>query len=83
MTSYHFENFNKSAKAFLGGSVVMSPPANAGAIGWIPDQGGSHMLWSNEACASQLLSLCPRAQVLRLLKPTPPRAGAPQEKPLQ
>ena len=71
MTSYHLESFNKSAKLFPGGSVVTSPPANAGAVGWIPDQGRSHMLWSNEACASQLLSLCPGAQVPQPLSPRP------------
>ena len=44
----------------------------------------SHIPWSNEACALQLLSLCSRDQEPWLLKPTCPEAQAPQqEKPLQ
>ena len=44
-----------------GGSVVKSLPANTGDLGSIPDPGRSHMPWSNQACAQQLLSLCSRA----------------------
>ena len=46
----------------------------------IPDPERSHMPWSNLACASQLLSLCSRAQELQLLKPVCPRACTSIEK---
>ena len=48
-------------KDFPGGSVVKSLPANAGDLVSISDPGRSHMPWSNQACAPQLLSLCSRA----------------------
>ena len=32
---------------FAGGSVIQSPPANAGGTGLIPDLGRSHLPWSN------------------------------------
>ena len=33
-------------RGFPGGTVVKSPPANAGDVGSSPGLGGSHMLWS-------------------------------------
>ena len=51
---------------FLGGPVVKNPPAKAGDTGSVPAQGRSHMPQSNEACVSQLLSLCSRAHVPQL-----------------
>ena len=76
---------------FPGGAVVKNPPANAGDTGLSPGPGRYHMLRSNWACASQLLSLCSRAGEPQLLSPHAttteacvPRARAPQqEKPLQ
>ena len=59
--------------------MVNNPPANAGDMSSIPDSGGSHMLQSNQSCASQLLSLYSRARDAQLLKPTYPRAHAQQE----
>ena len=53
---------------FLGGSVVKNPPANAGDTVLIPGQGRSHMAWSNEGWAPQLLSLCSGALKPQLLK---------------
>ena len=47
---------------FPGGAVVKNPPPNAGNKGSSPGLGGSHMLWSNEARAPQLLSLHSRAR---------------------
>ena len=37
--------------------MVKNPFGNEGEMGLIPDPGRSHMLWSNEARAPQLLSL--------------------------
>ena len=54
---------------FPGGTVVESPPANAGGTGSSPGLGGSHMPRSNYAYASQLVSLRSRARVPQLLKP--------------
>ena len=76
---------------FPGGAVVKNPPANAGDAGSSPGPGRSHMPWSNEARAPQLLSLCSRARELQLMSPRAtitearaPRARAPQqEKPPQ
>ena len=45
------------SKGFPGGAVVESPPANAGDAGSCPGLGRSHMLRSNWARESQLLSL--------------------------
>ena len=81
----------KIPRCFPAGAVVENPPANAGDTGSIPGLGRSHMPWSNEARAPQLLSLCSRArepQLLSLRATTTeacvPRARAPQlEKPLQ
>ena len=39
------------------GTVVKNPPANAGDTGSSPGPGRSHMLWSNQARAPQLLRL--------------------------
>ena len=54
---------------FPGGSVVKNPPANAGDMGSSPGPGRSHMPWSNETRAPQLLSLRSRARKPQLLKP--------------
>ena len=53
---------------------------------WVgfPGPGRFHMPWGKWTCAKRLLSLCPRARGLQLLKSTCSRAHAPQqEKPLQ
>ena len=75
---------------FPGGAVVKNLPANAGDTGLSPGPGKSHMPWSNEARAPQLLSLHSRACEPQLLSPCAattearaPRACAPQEKPPQ
>ena len=54
---------------FLGVSVVKNLPANVGDTGSIPSPGRSHMPWSIEAHAPQLLNLCSRAWDLQLLGP--------------
>ena len=54
---------------FPGGTVVKNPPANAGDTGSIPGPGRSHVRWSSQARAPQLLSLCSRAQEPQLLSP--------------
>ena len=54
---------------FPGGTVVKSPPANAGDIGSIPGAGRSHMPRSSWTRAPQLLSLCSRACEPQLLNP--------------
>ena len=46
---------------FPGGTVVKNPSASAGDMGSSPGPGRSHMLQSNYARASQLLSLGSRA----------------------
>ena len=61
---------NKNIRfGLLGGSVVKSPPANAGDMGLIPGLGRSHMQRSNLAPVPQLLSLCLRAHALQQEKP--------------
>ena len=45
--------------------MVKNPPTDAGDTGLIPDLGRSSMLWSNEARAPRLLSLCPRSHAPR------------------
>ena len=64
--SAHFKIF----RDFPGGRVVKNPPANAGDTGSSPGPGRSHMPWSNEAHAPQLLSLCSRAREPQLLSPS-------------
>ena len=59
--------FQILAHGFPSGSAVKNPPASSGDMGLIPGAGGSHMPWSNYAGVPQLL------------KPTPPRACAPQQ----
>ena len=49
--------------------MVKNPPANAGDMGSIPGPGRSHMPWSSQAHAPQLLNLCSRAREPHLLKP--------------
>ena len=39
--------WNLKYEGFPGGTVVESPPANAGDTGSSPGPGGSHMPWSN------------------------------------
>ena len=51
---------------FPGGAVVSKPPASAGDSGSIPDPGGSHVLWSNQAREPQLLRpASPRVRALQ------------------
>ena len=70
---------------FPGGAVVKNLPANAGDTGSIPGPGRSHMPWSNEARAPQLLSLCSRVHEPQLLSPcvTTTEAHAPRARALQ
>ena len=57
---------------FPDGQMVKNLPCNAGDVGVIPGQRlRSHMPQGNQACVPQVL------------KPTQPRAFAPQQKPLQ
>ena len=78
-------------EGFLGGAVVKNLPASAGDIGSSPGPGRSHMPWSNEAHAPQLLSLHSRACEPQLLRPcattteahTPTACALQQEKPPQ
>ena len=53
--------FKNTAQDFPSGAVDRSLPVNAGDVGSIPGPGGSHMPWSNWACAPQLQNLCSRA----------------------
>ena len=62
-------NAKISVRGSPAGSVVKNLPANAGDTGSIPDPGRFHMPWSNQACASQLLSLCSGAWELQLRNP--------------
>ena len=62
--------FRMDCAGFPGGAVVKNPPANAGDTGSSPGPGRSHMSWSNQARAPQLLSLRSRAREPQLLKPT-------------
>ena len=63
---------------FPGGSVVKSPPANAGDTGLIPDPGRSHVGQSDSPCATisepALQSLQATTTEARV-----PRACAPQQ----
>ena len=58
-SSYFLQTVNIKSKGegFLGGSVVRNPPVNAGGVGSVSGLGRSHMRWSNQARAPQLLSL--------------------------
>ena len=61
MNVFPVTKFLIEQKHFLGspgGSVVKNPPPNAGDVSTIPEPARSHMLWSNEAHALQVLSLC-------------------------
>ena len=81
----------KIKEGFPGSVVVKNPPANAGDMGSSSGPGRSHMPWSNEVRAPQLLNLCSRAHEPQLLSPRAttsearvPRACAlQQEKPPQ
>ena len=73
---------NLKVKGIPGGSVVETPPADAGDTGSIPGPGRSHMLWSNQACAPQLLGLCSGAQELQLLSPPAANAEPPHPRAL-
>ena len=64
---------------FPGNPVVKNLPANAGDAGSVSGQGRSHMQWSNQACAPQLLS----PYVLTTGAITPRACAPQQEKPLQ
>ena len=63
-----FLNKNK-IRGFPDGAVVGNPPAHAEDADSIPGPGGSHMPWSNWACASRLLSLRSRDREPQLLSP--------------
>ena len=78
--TYYMSCYKKSSFwGFPGGAVVKNPPANVGDMGSSPGPGRSHMPWSNQACAPQLLSLRATTTEVRA-----PRSHAPQqEKPLQ
>ena len=67
--SKYMKMFTKNLEkwAFLDGSVVKNPPANAGDTKSIPDLGRTHMPLSNSAPAPWLLSLCSRARERLLL----------------
>ena len=43
----NFIHYNNLSRAFPGGAVVKSPPANAGDTGLSPGSGRSHMLQSD------------------------------------
>ena len=47
--------------------MVKNLPTNAGDVGLIPDQGGSHVQQRGWACALQLLSQCSGAREPQLL----------------
>ena len=75
----------KKIEGFPGGTVVQSPPANAGDTGSDPGPGRSHVPWSNWARVPQLMSLHSRAREPQLLSPCAatteacaPRACAPR-----
>ena len=71
-----------NSEGFPGGWVIKNRPANAGDTASTPGLGRSHMLWSSEARAAQVLSLSARAWEPRLLKPAPPRAPEASERSL-
>ena len=76
-------NFKNKHKDFSGGPGVQNPPVNAGDTGSIAGPGRSHTR-QQLSHVPQLLSLCSRACQPQLLKPTCPKAYAPQqEKPPQ
>ena len=52
-----------------GSRVVKNQPASVKDMSSIPGPGRFHMLWGNQACASQLVSLCSGAGEPQLLKP--------------
>ena len=70
---------------FPGGLVAENPPANGGDMGSIPGLGRSYVLWSNQACVPQLLSLCSQVWGPQQMSPCPTatEAYALQEKPPQ
>ena len=85
--SHLFLKIKANQGNFPGGTVVESPPANAGDTRLRPGPGRSHMLRSNYAHAPQLLSLCSRACKPQLLSPSAtttearvPRARARQRR---
>jgi len=66
--------------------VVENLPANAGDIGSIPGMGRSPLPQGNETCAAQLLNphiYIPLYMSAATTDGCSPRAGAPQEKPVQ
>ena len=83
-----YEGVQKYRKqwGFPGSSVVKDLPAMVGDTSSIPSPGRSHMPWSNEADASQLLSLCSRSWDRQLLslhattsEATHPKANTSQQ----
>ena len=65
--------------------MVKNLPANARDMGLSPGPGRSHMLWSNQVCAPQLLSLRSRAREPQLLSlcATTAEAHVPRARALQ
>ena len=57
------------SRGFPGGSVVKNLPANTGDTSLIPGLERSHMPWSYQVCAPQILRPCSRAQDPQLLDP--------------
>ena len=51
--------------------MVKNLPANEGDLGLTPDLGRYHLLWSNQARAPQLLSLCSAAAAAESLQSCP------------
>ena len=74
---------------FSGGSAVKNLPASAGGMGLIPDQGRSHVSWSNEAMclncwwACALEPMCPNYWSLHALESMPHNRSHHNEKPEQ
>ena len=64
-----FVQFRTMRLGFPGGTVVKSPPANAGDTGSSPGSGRSHIPQSSWARVPQLLSLCSGARRPQLLSP--------------
>ena len=66
--------------SFPHGPIVESPLGRAEDASLIPGPGGSHMIQSDKACVSQLLSLRSGAHALQGEKPLQWEAQAPQQR---
>ena len=78
--SQKYTEWKKNFWGCPGGTVVKSPPANAGDTGSSPGLGRSHMPQSNWAGAWQLLSLRSRARAPQQEKPLHWEAHTPQQR---